>query len=113
MDKPEVNFSDGSAVFTVKVVPGSSRTACAGLMDGMIRVKVSAPPEKGKANKQLLKFFSERLGKRRNEIEIVSGHTGPVKQLRVRADSAGEAEEKLLRRVILADYNLEGRKPPR
>ncbi|MBN1795039.1 MAG: DUF167 domain-containing protein, partial [Sedimentisphaerales bacterium] len=36
--------------FTVKVVPGSSKTSLSGILDGMLKLKIAAPPEKGKAN---------------------------------------------------------------
>ncbi|MBC8378073.1 MAG: DUF167 domain-containing protein, partial [Planctomycetes bacterium] len=44
---------------TVKVVPGSSRTEIAGTLDGMLKIRVAAPPEKGKANKALLAFIAK------------------------------------------------------
>ncbi|UCE47059.1 MAG: DUF167 domain-containing protein, partial [Phycisphaerales bacterium] len=53
---------DEGTVFTVKVVPGSSGpTRICGLLGGMLKVKVSAPPEKGKANQCLVKFVARRL----------------------------------------------------
>ena len=55
----EVN---GSVVFKVKAVPGSSRTAVGGLLDGMLKVKIAAPPEKGKANQCLIEFLAKKLG---------------------------------------------------
>ena len=39
---------------TVKVVPGSSRTEIAGMHDAMLKIKIAAVAEKGKANKALL-----------------------------------------------------------
>ncbi len=53
-----IQETDESVVFVVKVVPGSSGpTRICGLLDGMLKVKVSAAPEKGKANQCLLKFL--------------------------------------------------------
>jgi uncharacterized protein (TIGR00251 family) len=74
---------DGGVVFTAKVVPGSSRTAFCGLLDGMIKVKVSAAPEKGKANKCLIAFLAKELGVKKSAVTIVSGAGNPVKQVRV------------------------------
>ena len=50
MANPEIQKTEGGLVFSVKVVPGSSRTQLAGVLDGAIKIKVSAPAEKGKAN---------------------------------------------------------------
>jgi len=70
-------------IFSVKVVPGSSRTAIAGVLGGMLKVKIAAPPEKGKANQALIEFLARRLGARRNVISLISGRTGPVKKVRI------------------------------
>jgi len=47
--------------FAVRVVPGSSKTAFAGVLNGMLKVKIAAPPEKGKANECLVEFLSDKL----------------------------------------------------
>lgn len=69
------------AQFTVKVVPGSSRTVFCGLHDGMIKVKLAAPPEKGKANKALIDYLAGVLRVKKNTVAIASGQTSPIKQL--------------------------------
>ncbi|MCD6393128.1 MAG: DUF167 domain-containing protein [Planctomycetes bacterium] len=79
----DVKQSDGRVVFRVKVVPGSSRTAVRGLLDGMLKVKVAAAAEKGKANDCLIVFVAKELGVKKKAIEIVKGNTNPVKQLAV------------------------------
>ncbi len=84
-----------AVVLSVKVVPGSSRTELAGIYDGMLKVKLSAAPEKGKANKSLIEFLAGQLGIRKKDIEIVAGQTNPVKQLRISGVSAGEATKAL------------------
>lgn len=70
-------------VFGAKVVPGSSRTAICGLLDGMLKVRVSSPPEKGKANKCLVEYLSKILGVKKNAVKIISGERNPVKQVQV------------------------------
>jgi uncharacterized protein (TIGR00251 family) len=70
-------------IFTVKVVPGSSRTRIAGEMGTMLKVNIAAAPEKGKANECLAEYLSEVLGVRKNAVTILSGQTSPVKQLRI------------------------------
>jgi len=79
---------DGGVTFRTKIVPGSSKTAFSGLLDGMLKVKISAPPEKGKANKSLLKFLAKQLSVKTNAISITAGHTNPVKTVQVLGLSA-------------------------
>ena len=90
-----VKQSDGRVVFRVKVVAGSSRTAVCGLLDGMLKVKVAAAAEKGKANDCLIDFLAEELGVKKKAIEIVKGNTNPVKQLAVAGVSIENVIEKL------------------
>jgi len=96
MANPAIQEVDGGIVFTAKIVPGSSGpTRFCGLLDGMVKVKVSAAPEKGKANKCLLKFLAEQLDIKKNAVSILSGHTSPVKHVQVLGISAETLMEKL------------------
>ncbi len=95
MSRPTIQENADGVVFTTKVVPGSSRTAVAGTLDNMIKVRVAAAPEKGKANQCLVAFLAERLGVKKTSIEILSGRTNPVKQVQVTGISATELLKKL------------------
>lgn len=77
-------------VFCVKVVPASSKTHIAGLLDGMIKVKVAAPPEKGKANKCLIEFLAKKLSIRKKDVRVVSGMTSPIKKIEITGLTAGQ-----------------------
>jgi uncharacterized protein (TIGR00251 family) len=89
-DKLKIENLDGGVVLSVKVVPGSSRTAIAGVLGGMLKVKVAAPAEKGKANKCLIEFLAGQLGVRKAAVSIILGQTGPLKTVRIGGVS-GEA----------------------
>ena len=82
-------------VFAVKVVPGSSRTAVAGLLNGMLKIRVAAPAEKGKANKCLTRFLCRQLGVNSNAVSIITGRTSAVKSIRVLGISKLVLTEKL------------------
>ena len=83
----EVEEVRGGVRFTVKVVPGSSKTALCGVLDGMLKVKVAAAPEKGKANKCLTEFLASLLGVKKSDVVVCSGKTSPVKQIEIRGVS--------------------------
>ena len=91
----KVKSSDGGVVFTVKVIPSASRTVIAELLDGMLKVKASSPPEHGRANRSLIEFIAKKLGVKKNDISIVSGLTSPVKRLSVSNISEQTLLEKL------------------
>jgi len=95
MTRPTIQENSGGVLFTAKVVPGSSRTTIAGVLEDMVKVRVAAAPEKGKANQCLVTFLAKQLGVRKGDVEIVSGQTQPVKQVRVTGISAAEFLERL------------------
>jgi len=86
---------DGGVVFAAKIVAGASKTAMCGLLDGMVKIKVSAAAEKGKANRCLLDFLAKQLGVKKNAVSIISGRTSPVKNVRVLGISAETLLKKL------------------
>ncbi|MEN6386836.1 MAG: DUF167 domain-containing protein [Phycisphaerales bacterium] len=85
MSDETLNFveKDGRIVFNIKVVPGSSKTLIAGLYNGMIKVRLAAAPEKGKANQALIELLSEKFNIPKNSISILSGLTSKIKQVAV------------------------------
>ena len=95
MSKPTIQEDANGVVFTAKIVPGSSRTTVAGVLDDMNKIRVAAPPEKGKANQCLVAFLAGELGVKKNQIDILAGQTNPVKQVRVAGISAATLLEKL------------------
>ena len=80
----EMKPEKSGVTFAVKVVPGSSRTAIAGLLGPALKVNVAAPPEKGKANKELVNLLARVLGRPKNTIAVVSGTTNPHKEVYAR-----------------------------
>ncbi len=88
---------NSGVVFKVKVVPGSSRTAVAGLLGEMLKVKIAAPPEKGKANQCLIEFLAKKLGTKKNAVSIITGQTNPIKQVQV----TGMSGQMLLKKLGL------------
>ncbi len=96
MAEPAIQEVDGGVIFIAKIVPGSnSPTRICGLLGGMLKVKVSAAPEKGKANQCLLKFLAKQLGVKKNAVSIISGQTSPVKHVQVSGISADTLLKKL------------------
>ena len=64
---------------SLKVVPGSSRDEVAGWLGDSLKVKVKAPPEKGRANEAVIALLADRLGVDASSIAVVSGHGSPAK----------------------------------
>ena len=98
-----IQEGDEGVVLVAKIVPGSSgRTRICGLLDGMLKVKVSAPPEKGKANECLIRFLAKKLGVKKNAMSLISGKTSPVKQVRI----VGLSADALLKKLNLTGQDV-------
>ena len=72
-----------SARLKVKVVPGSSRNEIVGRLGDALKIKVTAPPERGKANEAVVEILANRLGIGTDDIVVVSGHSSPSKVLAI------------------------------
>lgn len=64
-------------------------------MGGMLKVKLAAAPEKGKANESLVEFLADTLGVKKNTVTITSGLTSPVKTIQITGTSTESLLDKL------------------
>lgn len=67
----------------LKVIARAKREGVEKLSENSYRVKVSTPPEKGKANKRVIELLSKELGIRKQDIRIISGETSNRKILEI------------------------------
>ena len=74
---------DGWITFSVRVVPRASRSEVVGLHDGALKIRIAAPPVDGAANAELVRALAKSLGVSQSEVEILRGHTGRSKAIRV------------------------------
>ncbi len=68
----------------VKVQPNAGSNQVQGMSGGVWKIKISAPPDKGKANKKLIEFLSESLGINKDCIIILKGATSHSKVLAIK-----------------------------
>jgi len=67
-----------------------------GFAGGVLRVRVAAPPVKGKANRELLALLSQFLNVNQGALTITRGHTSRHKTIVV----TGLSQEELLKRLL-------------
>lgn len=79
----------------IKAVPGASRDAVGGLLGERVKVRVSAAPEGGKANKAIIRLLAGAIGCRAGQVELVSGQTHPEKLFAVRGIDAERISDAL------------------
>jgi len=74
--------ADG-VLFKVWVQPRASKNQVVGLYGDCLKVKLTAPPVEGAANKECVAFLAKQLGIARSRVQIISGQTGRKKMVRV------------------------------
>jgi uncharacterized protein (TIGR00251 family) len=90
-DAPCITADEGSVLIRIKVVPGGSRDQIAGTLGDALKIKVSAPPEGGKANAAVCALLARALGVAKRDVTVIAGHTQPHKQIRVAGISENAA----------------------
>jgi uncharacterized protein (TIGR00251 family) len=91
----KIQSDSEGVVFGAKIVPGSSKTVLCGLLDDMLKIKIAAAPEKGKANECLTAFLARQLGIKKNAVHIISGQSSPVKHIQIIGLSELQVRERL------------------
>ena len=82
-------------IIKIKLIPRSSRNEIIGKENDVIKIKLTAPPVEGKANKALVSFLAKKLGVPKRDIEIVSGERSREKFLKINGLSIEEVMGKL------------------
>jgi uncharacterized protein (TIGR00251 family) len=79
----------------VKVQARARRNEVTAFQDGVLRIKVTAPPVEGKANEAVVALLAERLRVPKSSIRIVAGERAPLKTLEVTGLDAAAVAERL------------------
>lgn len=84
--------------FTVRLTPKGGRDRVEGWIAGadgaaLLKVRVSAPPEDGKANAALLRVLADWLDVPLSALRIAGGHTARIKRIALDSDRDGLAEK--------------------
>lgn len=68
---------------SVQITPNARRSEVGEVVEGVLRIRLQAPPVDGKANEALLRFLADELGLPRNAFTLVAGHTSRRKIVEV------------------------------
>ena len=91
----DTQLKNDAVIVRIRVQPKASRDAIVGEHDGALKVAVTAPPDKGKANKAVVELLAKTLGVAKSNIELVAGTTSRDKTLAIRG-ATKEAVEALV-----------------
>lgn len=79
----------------VRLQPRGSRDELIGMRDGVLQVRVTAPPVDGKANKALCKLIAKRVGVAPSRVSVVRGEKSRDKLVRVEGVDSAALQEAL------------------
>jgi len=99
----EVTSHAEGCVLAVRAQPGARRDAVIGEHNGALKVAVSAPPDKGKANEAIAAVLCAALGLKKTQVELIAGLTSRDKKFLLR----GVAPATLVARINDATANAE------
>lgn len=85
----------GGVILQVKVSPGSKHNEVKGVGAGALKVAVTAPPEKGKANEAVVELLADYFALPRREVSILRGHTSRSKVVMLTGASIEDVKAKL------------------
>ena len=78
--------------FRIRVRPSASRNEIKRLHGEALRVDINAPPIRGKANRECIKFLAKKLKMPKSDIKIIAGLKSKDKLIKIK----GISKEKVL-----------------
>jgi uncharacterized protein len=88
--------ADGDDVLLpVRIAPRAARTAIAGVRDGRLLIRTTAPPVDGRANAALCRLLAKTLGVARGRVTVAGGAQARDKLIRVEGVAPADAAERL------------------
>ena len=103
-----ISHSEG-AVLPIVAQPSARRNAVLGERAGALRVAVTAPPDKGKANDAIQSVLADFLGWKTAQVSMISGASSRQKRFLIRGISAEELGRRLagkLRQDLVDELSL-------
>jgi len=79
----------------LRVYPGASSNRVTGFAGRVLQVRIAAPPAKGKANVELIRFLCKMLGVSKSSLTIVKGFTSQNKVIAI----AGLSQEEVIQQL--------------
>lgn len=78
-----MNKDNPTRILIVKVVPGASQNEVVGWEGDILKVRIKAPPDRGKANAELIRFLAKHFDVSASQVEILSGFTSRLKRVKI------------------------------
>jgi len=99
MTDTELNAKETKAGIVVRlhVQPRAKRCEVAGMHDGALKIKVTAPPVENAANRAVIDFLSKFLGVSKSSLQLLAGDKSRDKVLQISGLSLTDFQAKISR----------------
>jgi len=95
---PFIRKSAEGTTVDLYVQPRASKNAMAGIHEGVLKVRLTAPPVEGEANKECLKFLAKVFLIPKSQLEVIQGHKSRRKTILMRGVSP-ESLQSVLKQI--------------
>ena len=89
----------GGIVLDVRVIPRAAKAGIAGVRDGALLVRLTAPPVDGAANAELIGIIADALEVAQRAVSLTSGDRSRRKRMHVAGISVDQATARLAARI--------------
>lgn len=99
-----IRDTDDGLTFSVYVQPRASKCAIVGVHQQALKIRLTAPPVEGAANKQCIEVLAKALGLPKSQLSILGGHSHRLKQIEISGKTSplNPSERNTLRQNLTA-----------
>ncbi len=91
----DLQLQGEGVLLPVQAQPKARKVGVIGIHNGRLKVAVTEPPDKGKANDAVIRVLAEFFGIRRSQIELLTGATNTLKTFRINGLGMSEIEARI------------------
>jgi uncharacterized protein (TIGR00251 family) len=91
----EITEDESGVTIPLRVQPKASSDRIAGEHAGSLKVSVTAPPERGRANAAVIRLLAKKLNVSKNCITVIAGENSRRKKIHVDNMNASQVEKRL------------------
>jgi uncharacterized protein (TIGR00251 family) len=95
----DIKKTDIGISFKIYVQPKASKNSIVGLHDDALKIRLTAPPVDGAANKLCIKYLSKITGISKSAFEITAGHTSRKKHILVQCQNHNLSPDEVIKKI--------------
>jgi len=95
----DIKKTDNGISFKIYVQPKASKNSIVGVHDDALKIRLTAPPVDGAANKLCIKYLSKITGISKSAFEITAGHTSRKKHILVQCQNGNLSQDAVIEKI--------------